>query len=171
MSSMSLYSHFLSLQSCSLVRRREDIQVVNSRRSWIIDQLAALVRNGAIPKDDDWLQTILDWLTVQGMFIVKKKSDKSAFLAVCLLACDVSNLLLLGIKYGHAECLCSELDIRFARFFPHLYQRTSRSNAASASSAALLSSPLSPSSSRRLTIMIPKLRKLRVWHLMENSGS
>ncbi|KAJ7172623.1 DNA polymerase phi-domain-containing protein [Mycena filopes] len=32
-----------------------DIQAINSRRSWIIDQLSALVRNGAVPKEDDWI--------------------------------------------------------------------------------------------------------------------
>ena len=55
---------------------------MNARRAWIIDQLTALVRNGAIPKDDQWIQTILDWFAVHGLFIVKKKSEKAGFLAV-----------------------------------------------------------------------------------------
>ncbi|KAH9929645.1 DNA polymerase phi-domain-containing protein [Amylocystis lapponica] len=54
-----------------------DLQAINARRAWIIDQLAALIRNGAIPKSDDWIQSILDWLAVHGLFIVTKKSDKS----------------------------------------------------------------------------------------------
>lgn len=72
----------ISDQFCYLSSSREDIQVVNSRRGWIIEQLAALVRNGAIPKTDEWLQIVLDWLVVQGMFIVKKKSEKIPILAV-----------------------------------------------------------------------------------------
>ncbi|KAJ7632481.1 DNA polymerase phi-domain-containing protein [Roridomyces roridus] len=59
-----------------------DIQVTNSRRAWIIDQLWALIRNGAVPKEDDWIMTILDWLAVNGLFVVKKKSEKSPFLAL-----------------------------------------------------------------------------------------
>lgn len=57
---------------------------LNARRAWIVDQLAALVRNGAIPKDDQWVQTILDWLTVHGLFAIKKKSEKSKFVAMRL---------------------------------------------------------------------------------------
>lgn len=55
---------------------------MNSRRAWIIDQLAALVRNGAIPKSDDWVQSILDWLAVHGLFAVTRKSEKSPIAAV-----------------------------------------------------------------------------------------
>ena len=66
----------------SRVRRSGDAQAVNSRRSWIIDQFTAFVRNGAIPKSDDWIQLILDWLCVHGLFIVAKKSEKSPFRAV-----------------------------------------------------------------------------------------
>ncbi|KAG6919948.1 hypothetical protein DXG01_013297 [Tephrocybe rancida] len=60
----------------------EDIHAVNSRRSWIIEQLGALVRSGSIPKDDDWVQSILDWLIVHGLFTVIKKSEKSPFPAL-----------------------------------------------------------------------------------------
>lgn len=58
--------------------------MINARRVWIVNQLAALLRNGAIPKDDIWVQTILDWFVVHGLFLVRKKSDKSEFLAVGL---------------------------------------------------------------------------------------
>lgn len=61
---------------------RADIQALNTRRAWVIEQLASLIRNGAIPKSDAWIQTILDWLAVHGLFIVSKKSEKSAILAV-----------------------------------------------------------------------------------------
>ncbi|KAH9857639.1 DNA polymerase phi-domain-containing protein [Lenzites betulinus] len=59
-----------------------DAHALNTRRAWIIEQLAALVRNGAIPKSDAWIQTILDWLAVHGFYIVSKRSDKSAILAL-----------------------------------------------------------------------------------------
>ena len=59
-----------------------DVQAINARRAWIIDQLAALIRNGAIPKSDDWVQSILDWFVVHGIFLVKKKSIKSPIRAV-----------------------------------------------------------------------------------------
>ncbi|EIW60756.1 DNA-directed DNA polymerase [Trametes versicolor FP-101664 SS1] len=59
-----------------------DIQALNTRRAWVIEQLASLIRNGAIPKSDAWIQTILDWLAVHGLFIVSKKSEKSVILAL-----------------------------------------------------------------------------------------
>jgi hypothetical protein len=55
---------------------------MNARRAWIVDQLAAFVRNGAIPKDDQWVQTVLDWLALHGLFVIKKKAEKSKFVAV-----------------------------------------------------------------------------------------
>jgi DNA polymerase phi len=54
------------------LRVRSDVQSINAHRSWTVDQLAALVRNGAIPKDDEWMQQILNWLTVHGIFAIKK---------------------------------------------------------------------------------------------------
>ncbi|KAH0584348.1 hypothetical protein H2248_009888 [Termitomyces sp. 'cryptogamus'] len=60
----------------------EDIRAINSRRSWIIEQLGGLIRSGSIPKNDDWVQSILDWLVVHGLFTVKKKIEKSHFLAL-----------------------------------------------------------------------------------------
>ncbi|KAH8991045.1 DNA polymerase phi-domain-containing protein [Lactarius hatsudake] len=59
-----------------------DVQLINAHRSWIVDQIAALIRNGAIPKDDGWVQQILDWLTVHGIFVIKKKSPNSPICAV-----------------------------------------------------------------------------------------
>ena len=50
----------------------------NSRRSWIIEQFTSLIKNGSIPKDDKWIQLVLDWLVVHGIFVVKKKSEKGA---------------------------------------------------------------------------------------------
>lgn len=59
-----------------------DVQAINARRTWIIDQLAALIRNGAIPKSDDWIQSILDWFVLHGIFVLEKKSTKSPIKAV-----------------------------------------------------------------------------------------
>ncbi|KAI0713431.1 DNA polymerase phi-domain-containing protein [Earliella scabrosa] len=59
-----------------------DVQAVNTRRAWVIEQLSALVRNGAVPKSDAWIQTILDWLAVHGLFIIAKKSEKSTISAL-----------------------------------------------------------------------------------------
>lgn len=42
----------------------------------------ALIRNGAIPKSDEWVQVVLNWFIVHGFFIVKKKSQKSLISAV-----------------------------------------------------------------------------------------
>ncbi|KAG6821076.1 hypothetical protein H0H93_007235 [Arthromyces matolae] len=64
---------------------REEIHAINSRRSWIIEQLGSLIRSGSIPKEDIWVQTILDWLVVHGLFIIKKKSEKSPFHACLIL--------------------------------------------------------------------------------------
>ena len=55
---------------------RADLSATNARRAWIIDQLGMLIRNGKIPKEDAWIQSILNWLVVNGLFIVKKKSSK-----------------------------------------------------------------------------------------------
>lgn len=63
---------------------RTEIQAINSRRMWIVDQLTALIRNGAIPKSDDWIQLVLDCLVVGGLFVVKRSSGKSRYRAVCL---------------------------------------------------------------------------------------
>jgi DNA polymerase phi len=50
---------------------------------WIIEQLGALIRSGNVPKSDEWIQSILDWLVIHGLFVVKKKSEKSPFPTVC----------------------------------------------------------------------------------------
>ncbi|KAJ7751995.1 DNA polymerase phi-domain-containing protein [Mycena metata] len=37
---------------------------------------------GPVPKEDDWIMSILDWMALNGLFVVKKKSDKSPFLGL-----------------------------------------------------------------------------------------
>ncbi|KAF8162945.1 DNA polymerase phi-domain-containing protein [Crassisporium funariophilum] len=59
-----------------------NIAVLNTRRAWIIDQLGSLIHNGGIPKEDGWVQSVLDWLVINGLFGIKKKSSKSSFPAL-----------------------------------------------------------------------------------------
>ncbi|KAF9069832.1 DNA polymerase phi-domain-containing protein [Rhodocollybia butyracea] len=59
-----------------------EVEVINARRRWIIDQLAALIRNGSISKTDQWVKFVLDWFVVNGFFVVKKKSEKSQYIGV-----------------------------------------------------------------------------------------
>lgn len=56
---------------------------IHSRRTWIVDQFAALVRNGSIPKNDEWIQIVLDFYVVNGLFLVCKKSEDSLIHSVC----------------------------------------------------------------------------------------
>jgi len=55
---------------------------IKTRRMWVIEQLGALIRSGSIPKSDGWIQSILDWLVIHGLFVIRKKSRKSPFLAL-----------------------------------------------------------------------------------------
>ncbi|TFK72185.1 hypothetical protein BDN72DRAFT_792794 [Pluteus cervinus] len=61
---------------------QQDVQSISARRTWVIEQFGALIRNTAIPKNDEWIKMILDWLVVNGLFIVKKKSSKSSVKAL-----------------------------------------------------------------------------------------
>ncbi|KAG6331293.1 hypothetical protein ID866_7798 [Astraeus odoratus] len=60
----------------------EDATSVNARRIWIADQFAALVRNGSVPKSDEWLQIVLEWYVVNGLFKMRKKSQSSSIHAL-----------------------------------------------------------------------------------------
>ncbi|KAG1875007.1 DNA polymerase phi-domain-containing protein [Suillus tomentosus] len=53
-----------------------------AKKIWIADQFTALVRNGAIPKREDWIQLILNWFAVQGLYLVKRKSAKGLLVAL-----------------------------------------------------------------------------------------
>lgn len=61
---------------------RTDAKIIHSRRSWIISQLALLIRNSSIPKVDAWVFTVLDWLTFNGLFVVTRKGEKSDLVVV-----------------------------------------------------------------------------------------
>lgn len=58
------------------------MEIINARRRWIIDQLSALIRNGSIAKTGEWVESVLDWFVVNGLYVVKKKSEKSRFIGV-----------------------------------------------------------------------------------------
>ncbi|KAF8546859.1 hypothetical protein OG21DRAFT_1425988 [Imleria badia] len=53
MDSAGIQSYILSL-----------LTATNSRGTWIVDQFAALVRNGSIPNIDEWMQIVLDCIGV-----------------------------------------------------------------------------------------------------------
>ncbi|KAF8522098.1 DNA polymerase phi-domain-containing protein [Hysterangium stoloniferum] len=45
-------------------------------RVWVVDQFMSLIRNGAVPKSDSWLTTVLDFLLLHGIFGIRKKNEK-----------------------------------------------------------------------------------------------
>lgn len=51
---------------------RFDFKRVESRRKWAFDQLLTLVRNNAIPKDDECITDVLGFFAVHGFFAIKK---------------------------------------------------------------------------------------------------
>lgn len=52
----------------------------DERRTWALDQMLALCRNGAVPKGDGWVGRVLDSMLVHGFFLVRK-ADKKAIIA------------------------------------------------------------------------------------------
>lgn len=61
-----------------------DIKTVQDRRHWALDQLLALCRNNSVPKGDDWVSSVLEFLLVHGFFNTKKADKKSNIVAVSL---------------------------------------------------------------------------------------
>ncbi|KAI5124484.1 hypothetical protein M0805_003011 [Coniferiporia weirii] len=55
---------------------------IDARRTWIVDQMSGLIRKGSIPKDDETIRIVLDWLTTHAFFTVKKRSSKSTNFAL-----------------------------------------------------------------------------------------
>ena len=74
------------IQGAEMQSDREP-SVLNSQRTWIADQFAALIRNGSIPRDDEWIQIVLDFYIVSGLFVVRKKSESNPIHAVRLSLC------------------------------------------------------------------------------------
>ncbi|KAG8217899.1 DNA polymerase phi-domain-containing protein [Butyriboletus roseoflavus] len=79
MDSAGIKSYVLSLleQVNSPKDAEEEPSAIDSRRTWIADQFAALVHNGSIPKNDEWIQIVLDFYVVNGLFVVRKKSENN----------------------------------------------------------------------------------------------
>lgn len=44
-----------------------------NERKWALEQFGALVKSSAVPKDQDWIQDVLEFLVVHGYFVVNKK--------------------------------------------------------------------------------------------------
>ncbi|KAJ7063164.1 DNA polymerase phi-domain-containing protein [Mycena amicta] len=71
------------IKTTSLIySNRADVPAINLRRAWIVDQLSTLVRSVVVPTDDDSIMLVLNWLAVHGLFLVKKKSEKSVYHAL-----------------------------------------------------------------------------------------
>ncbi|KAG8748741.1 hypothetical protein FRC10_000132 [Ceratobasidium sp. 414] len=54
----------------------------DTKRRYVIEQLSALMRNGSIPKDNEWIVSILEFFILHGMFTVTKKNKASALSAL-----------------------------------------------------------------------------------------
>jgi len=75
-------SQFRSADSDRVLSHRTDAKAVHSRRSWVISQLALLIRDASIPKVDAWVFPVLDWLTLNGLFIITRKNEKCDLIGV-----------------------------------------------------------------------------------------
>lgn len=57
--------------------KSDSFSSVDARRNWIIDQMTCLIRRNSIPRTDEIVKTILEWLTTNGFFTILKNSPKS----------------------------------------------------------------------------------------------
>ena len=58
-----------------------DAKALGDRRKWAIEQLCALVRNAKVPKADDWVSDVLDFLLLHGLFMIKQ-AEKGSSIAI-----------------------------------------------------------------------------------------
>ena len=119
------------------LRTRSDNQVIDARRSWVIEQFAALIHKGTIPKSDEWVQVILEWFIVHGIFTIKRKSQKSSISAVCIPPSSSGSGF---FNWARRSILCRR----------HRTRTTYGANAASVYSAVWLISPSCQLSLRRV---------------------
>ncbi|KAK0197249.1 DNA polymerase phi-domain-containing protein [Armillaria mellea] len=85
---------------------KDDIEGLNARRSWVMDQLVALMKNGSIPKRDDWIRQILEWFVVNGFFIVRKPATQISCRGMdCILKPPLSDALRLYSRSRLLSCL------------------------------------------------------------------
>lgn len=66
---------------------------VLARRTWIIEQLAVLLRNPSIPQSYDWMLDILNLFVTYAYFDVIKKSKKSTNKSVSSLSQSLLSLM------------------------------------------------------------------------------
>lgn len=46
------------------------------QRSWVTDQMVGLIRNTKIPKEEDWISHVLEFLFVHAFFDIIKNGSK-----------------------------------------------------------------------------------------------
>jgi len=93
----------------------KDASALEDRRTWALDQMIALTRNGAVPKTDEWVSRVLDFLLVHGFFIVRKADKKSKIQAVSFDSFDGANSQLHNIaKPPFSEATAATARARFA---------------------------------------------------------
>jgi DNA polymerase phi len=56
-----------------------------NERKWALEQFGALMKSGAVPKDQEWIQDVLEFLVVHGYFVVNKKIKSTSRGAVSLM--------------------------------------------------------------------------------------
>ncbi|KAJ9108957.1 hypothetical protein QFC21_000280 [Naganishia friedmannii] len=55
-----------------------DAAKTTASRAWVFDQLLALIKNPQVPKEDSWIASVLEFLLVNGLFIVTDSSPNSS---------------------------------------------------------------------------------------------
>ncbi|GMK55691.1 hypothetical protein CspeluHIS016_0207470 [Cutaneotrichosporon spelunceum] len=60
----------------------EDEGGLDERRTWALDQMLALARNGAVPRADGWISRVLNTLLVHGFFLIRKADKRSKITAL-----------------------------------------------------------------------------------------
>ncbi|KAB5592609.1 DNA polymerase phi subunit [Ceratobasidium theobromae] len=55
-----------------------DLCEKDTKRRYVFEQLAALMRNGSIPKDDEWINSVLELFILHALFTVIKKNKASS---------------------------------------------------------------------------------------------
>ncbi|KAK0210612.1 DNA polymerase phi-domain-containing protein [Desarmillaria ectypa] len=85
---------------------KDDAEGLNARRSWVMDQLVALIKNGSIPKRDDWIRQIFEWFVVNGFFIVRNPAKQNSYRGTdCVLKPPLSDALRLYSRNRLLSCL------------------------------------------------------------------
>ena len=86
-----------------------DSAALNTQRVWAIDQLAALIKNTAVPRDDSLIELILELFVVHGFFTVSK-SSKSPIRSVRYLS-NISQAILMRKPPSRCVTLPNSLSL------------------------------------------------------------